>query len=151
MPEARLAIRDLVLAIIAAVLWLNAGDSTLLQWAAGIGLGVVAYVAHEWSHWLGAKLSGAQVKIAQRLATPFLFSFDADANTRGQFLWMSIGGFIATAIFVVAFWLGLPDTLQGEVAMGAVLVLASITLFIEVPIALWVSTGRPIPKLIELF
>ena len=80
MPEARLAIRDLVLAIIAAVLWLNAGDSTLLQWAAGIGLGVVAYVAHEWSHWLGAKLSGAQVKIAQRLATPFPFDPIDDQN-----------------------------------------------------------------------
>ena len=150
----RFAKRDALLVIATVVAWIAASqlDLLALEWLAGLLLGGVAYQLHEWGHVLGARASRAQFSVAERLWSPFLFSFDASANGRRQFLVMSGAGFLATAWFLLFFGIFLPlETTRGSVAMGAALVLAGITVLVELPIALWVAAGKAIPKKIQLF
>ena len=80
----RLLVRDLAVAVVVATGWrLGAHLSTgsgpiadLVGVVLGIGAGVVAYLAHEWGHLLGALATGSAVRAPAGLASAFLFSFD---------------------------------------------------------------------------
>ena len=73
----------------------------------------------------------------------YLFSFDTQRNSRSQFLVMSVGGFIVTGLALVFAYQALPDGLQAtRVARGAILFLASLTVFLEFPLVL-LSFIRP--------
>ncbi|MFZ1863800.1 MAG: hypothetical protein WAU39_06220 [Polyangiales bacterium] len=150
----RFAIRDLLIVAATAGLWwlslsLEAGTTlrSVFSISAGLGATVCAYNLHEWGHLLGAHLTDSVYVPARRLISPFLFSYDAERNTRGQFLVMSLAGFAATAIFVVAFWLWMPqDQRAGRIALRGALVLAGLTAAIELPIFFRALLGSTVPR-----
>jgi len=148
------AIRDLTVLLGTIVLWwlgLSAEPGATLASAlsigAGVGAAVCAYSLHEWGHLVGAHLTHSVYTPAKRLISPFLFSYDADHNTRRQFLLMSLAGFAATAVFVAAFLLWMPQDQQaGRIALRGALILAGLTVVIELPIFFRTLFGGTVPR-----
>lgn len=148
------AIRDLTILVGTAGLWwlsLFAEPGTtrasVLSIGAGVGAAICAYNLHEWGHLIGAHLTRSVYTPAKRLISPFLFSYDAVHNTRRQFLIMSLAGFAATALFVVAFWLWMPQEQQaGRIALRGALILAGLTVVIEFPIFFRALLGTTVPR-----
>ena len=142
----RFVVRDALLLLLALALWILAPMFPALAVPAAIVNGLVAFELHEWGHWLGATKERAVITPARSLLSPFLFNFDSKANSRRQFLAMSWPGFLATAVFLVFFQWGLPDThpattLTRQIGWG----LAAVTVIIEIPLALWTLAGGRIP------
>ena len=150
----RFAIRDLAIFVGTVVAWwasLRAEPGTpaasALSITAGAGAAVCAYNLHEWGHLLGAHLTRSVYVPAKRLISPFLFSYDAEENTREQFLVMSLAGFAATALFVIAFVLWMPQDQQaGRIALRSAIVLAGLTVIIEFPIFFKALLGSKVPR-----
>jgi hypothetical protein len=150
----RFAIRDLTILLGTVLLWwlsvsAEAGSAlaTALSIAAGVGAAICAYNLHEWAHLIGAHLTQSVYVPAKRLISPFLFSYDAERNTRGQFLVMSLAGFAATALFVVGYLLWMPQDQQaGRIALRAALILAGLTVVIEFPIFFRALLGKKVPR-----
>jgi len=146
---AKLAGRDaLLIALALGVWWLLAGRSVghgvVADFAgvlAGGMLGVVAFLLHEWGHWLGGLATRSRMQPARSLGSRFLFSYDARGNSLSQFLVMSLGGFAVTAALVWAYQVHLPDGLLAtRVARGASLFLAFLGVTLELPlvfVAVW--------------
>ena len=60
---------------------------------------------------------------------------------------MSLAGFLATALFVVAFVLWMPQDQQaGRIALRSALVLAGLTVVIEFPIFFRALVGNKVPR-----
>ena len=150
----RFAIRDLSILLGTALLWwlslsAEAGSSaaTALSIGAGVGAAICAYNLHEWAHLIGAHLTQSVYVPAKRLISPFLFSYDAERNTKHQFLIMSLAGFAATALFVVAYVLWMPQDQQaGRIALRGALILAGLTVVIEFPIFFRALFGTKVPR-----
>lgn len=150
----RFVIRDVTIVFGTIVAWWlgstvarDTGLASALSITAGIGAAVCAYNLHEWGHLVGAHLTNSVYVPAKRLISPFLFSYDAERNSRGQFLIMSLAGFAATAIFVVAFVLFMPqDQTAGRIALRGALVLAGLTVIIEFPIFFRALLGNTVPR-----
>jgi hypothetical protein len=151
----RFAARDVsILAISVGFWWLlaerSSGVGVLADFAgvaAGLMLGVCAYLLHEWGHLLGALATRSRLKVAQSLRAAFIFSFDSRENSLAQFLVMSFSGFAATAAVVWAFYVYLPEGLLAtRVARGGVLLLAFVGLVLEVPLVLFALRKRTIPS-----
>lgn len=117
---------------------------------AGALTALSSYLAHEWGHLIGAWLGGATVEVADRPSSVFLFRFDTERSGRRDFLAMSLGGFVASALSVAFLVVALP--LEGAagtagwiaLALAALGVLA--TLVLEVPVAWRVARGAPLPS-----
>jgi len=143
-------IRDLTILSVTVGLWwlsLRAESSSAASIGAGVGAVICAYNLHEWGHLIGAHLNRSVYTPARRLISPFLFSYDAERNTRGQFLIMSLAGFAATAVFVGAFLLWMPqDQEAGRIALRGALVLAGLTVLIELPIFFRALFGKTVPR-----
>ncbi|MGB8331359.1 MAG: hypothetical protein WCE62_14635 [Polyangiales bacterium] len=147
-------LRDLAIGAGTAGLWwlsLRAEPETTLasglSISAGVGAAICAYNLHEWGHLIGAHLTQSVYTPAKRLISPFLFSYDAEHNTRGQFLTMSLAGFAATAAFVAAFVLWMPQDQQaGRIALRGALILAGLTVIIEFPIFFRTLFGKKVPR-----
>ena len=147
-------IRDAAILLVTVGLWwlvLSGEPGTTLASAlsisAGVGALICAYNLHEWGHLIGAHLTDSVYVPAKRLISPFLFSYDAERNTRGQFLIMSLAGFAATAVFAAAFWLWMPQDQQaGRIAFRGALVLAGLTVLIEFPIFFRTLFGSRVPR-----
>ena len=126
------------------------GGTTLesvLSISAGVGAAICAYNLHEWGHLIGAHLTDSVYVPAKRLMSPFLFSYDAERNTRRQFLIMSVAGFAATAVFVAAFLAWMPQDQQaGRIALRGALFLAGLTVVIELPIFFRALFGTAVPR-----
>ena len=135
-------IRDLAILVVTVGAWwgsLHAEAGTALSSGlsigAGVGAAVCAYNLHEWGHLVGAWLTKSVFVPAKRIYSPFLFSYDAERNTRNQFLVMSLSGFAATALFVAGFLMWMPQDQQaGRIALRGALILAGLTVIIELPI-----------------
>ena len=148
------AIRDVTILLATIGAWWASGRvepgsawASGLSIGAGVGAAVCAYNLHEWGHLLGAHLTKSVYVPARRIYSPFLFAYDADENTREQFLLMSLAGFAATALFVAAFLLWMPQDQQaGRIALRGALILASLTVIIELPIFLRALLGRTVPR-----
>lgn len=148
------AIRDLTIFVGTIIAWWLSGRDDLgsslargLSIAAGVGAAVCAYNLHEWGHLIGAHFTRSVYVPAKRLYSPFLFAYDAERNTRGQFLVMSLAGFTATALFVAAFLLWMPqDELAGRIALRGALILAGLTVIIEFPIFCRALFGTSVPR-----
>lgn len=138
-------IRDVLLAVFVLLLFLFSPDDDIMQTLLGLGIGLVIYLLHEWSHYLGAVLTKAKFNTARVLYSPFLFSFDSKANSRQQFFRMSWPGFAATFTCLAILYLYRPDKLWAEVAWIAALALSTFTLVVEGPIFLWALIRREIP------
>jgi len=150
----KMAVRDGVILALGVTLWHVAAD-----WTAGDGMradligvvlgglvGLGGYLLHEWGHLGGALLTRSVVEAPTRLTSGFLFSFDSKRNGLRQFLVMSFSGFAATALVVWAFYSFLPDALLAtRVARGVVLVGATLTVLIELPLVGYALLGRGLP------
>ena len=155
----RFLMRDLVLLALGVGLWAwlaeySAGHGVLADfsgWIVGLTLGICAYLAHEWSHYLGALAMGAKLTVGTDLSSAFLFSFAAEENSVAQFFVMSVAGFIATALVLVFFYQGLPDEyLASRVARGSALFLALLGLTLELPLLLYGLATRSVPKQVSV-
>jgi hypothetical protein len=150
----RFAIRDVSIAGVTAFLWWafaehSAGTgiaADLAGWLVGTMLFVCAYLAHEWSHFLGAVAMGSRVEVGQRLASGFLFSFPAEGNGLAQFVVMSLAGFAATGLAIGLCYGVLPDAyLASRVARGGALFLGLLGLVLELPLLLYGVATRSVP------
>jgi hypothetical protein len=152
---AKLLARDLAIVALTALIWQLGAEASAVPGLrgdfagvlAGVTIGVSAYLLHEWGHLVGAMLAGSTVHPARSLASGFLFSFDSRANTRRQFLSLSFGGWLATAIVLWAVYAQLPSELfASRVARGVVTANVLLVIVIEVPLVAWsLLTGRVPP------
>ena len=151
----RFLLRDsIIFAVSLGLWWLLAARSAgggmvadFTGWTTGLMLGVCAYLAHEWSHYLAAIAMGSTVRTGENLASGFLFSFDAEANTLASFVVMSLAGFVATAAVVFAYYMFLPDAyLASRVARGGALFLAFLGIVLELPLLLAGVFTRSVPR-----
>jgi len=77
--------------------------------AGGFFAGVaLAFLFHEWGHFSGARLSGSISPVLGQRKSFFMFNFDLEKNSRGQFLAMSLGGPLANWGLVVVVLVTLP-------------------------------------------
>jgi len=151
----RFVFRDLVIIGLTMFLWWALADRSagtdvvadLSGWVAGLMMGVCAYLAHEWSHYLGALAMRSRVRTGTNLASGFLFSFEAEGNSVSQFVVMSVAGFVATAAVLVAYYTYLPDAyLATRVARGGVVFLALLGVVLELPLLLVGIFSKSVPK-----
>ena len=150
----RFALRDTLLLVGVGTLWWKAAPFTqgsgpvadLLGVLAGLGLGMGAYVIHEWGHLLGALATRSALRMPEQLTSISLFSFDSRHNSRTQFLAMSFSGFAMTGIALLVVYGLLPEgQLATRVARGAVLLLTSLTVFLEFPLVVWSLARSDLP------
>lgn len=145
----KILIRDLALLALtlAAWLWLPTAEPAGPWAIAGLTL-LCAFLFHEWGHWLGARWSAATIYPPKHLFSGFLYNFDAQRNSRRQFLTTSVAGFVATGLFLLLFFFALADTHPATplIRTGAG-VLAGLTVIFEFPIAIAVALGKPVPAL----
>lgn len=155
----RFLIRDSVIVATAILAWwllapVSAGAglaADLTGWIVGLLLGVCAYLAHEWSHYLGALAMGSSVTVSDRVDGGFLFRFEAEGNTLAQFVVMSLAGFAATALAIIFFYTALPDAwLASRVARGGALFLALLGVTLEVPLLLYGLVIRRVPEQVSV-
>lgn len=155
----RFLMRDGAIAAVALLVWLglaplsagSAWTADLTGWIAGLLATACAYLAHEWSHYLGAVATGSRVPLADRLSSAFLFRFEAETNTLAQFVVMSLAGFAATAVAVWLFYAWLPDDLLAtRIARGGVLFLALLGLVLELPLLLYGLVTGGVPKQVSV-
>lgn len=155
----RFVLRDGVIAAVALLGWMllapaSAGTgwiADLTGWIAGLLATACAYLAHEWSHYLGALATGSRVPLSERLSSPFLFRFEAETNGLLQFVVMSLSGFAATAIAVWLVYAWLPDALLAtRVARGGALFLALLGIVLELPLLLYGLLTGGVPKQVSV-
>ncbi|MBY0276102.1 hypothetical protein K2Z84_12220 [Candidatus Binatia bacterium] len=150
----KLFVRDLAIVGLTAWIWhLAAGASAnaglrgdFAGVLAGVTIGVCGYLLHEWGHLLGAIVAGSAVKPGRSLAAGFLFSFDSHANTRRQFLALSLGGWLATAVVLWGVYALLPDDLFAtRVARGVVAGNVLLVVLIEIPLVVYALVTGHVP------
>ena len=147
-------VRDLTILVATVLLWVWSVDleaETTLAHAvsitAGVGAAVCAYNFHEWGHLIAARLTDSVFTPARRLFSPFLFAYDDKENTPRQFVIMSLGGFAATAIYIGAFLAWMPrDQQAGITALRGAILLASLTVIIELPIFFRALIANTVPR-----
>ena len=154
MPRA-LAVRDVL--ILAATLGLWSADGALraeggalavvVAIAAGAATALSGYLAHEWGHLIGAHLSRSAVSLPESPLSVFLFRFDTGRNGRGQFLTMSMGGFVASALVTALLLSILPmHALATWVALFLTALGLLATAILEIPPFWRVYRGAPLPR-----
>lgn len=150
----RLALRDAAVLLVTLAFWAadsllrNGGGAAAMTAAisAGVLTALTGYLVHEWGHLLAARASGSVVHLPERLASVFLFRFDADRNSRAQFLAMSMGGFVASGLSVALLLKILPlDTTSGIVALALTGLGVLATIVLEFPAFYRVARGAAIP------
>lgn len=149
-----LAIRDALLVALTVVLWhytLQAGPAhgpgaVALHTVTGLMTVLCGFFLHEWGHLIGALASrSAFVLPATPFESPFLFRYNRVRNDRHQFFVMSMGGFVASIIFVAWLPFGLPwGMLATYIADGITALGVLATLGTEVPRLVVVMRGAPI-------
>jgi hypothetical protein len=117
----------------------------LCGFLAGAGVAAIAFVAHEWGHWLGGVASRSRMHPSRSLRSAFVFSYSKHNSLR-QFLVMSAGGFLATGLAVFAVYTQLPaDLLATRVARGAVMFLTLLGVVLEVPLVVYAIRNGATP------
>jgi hypothetical protein len=149
------AVRDSLVVAATLVLWALDGriraDGTAWGLSTAVGAGaltaVSGYLFHEWGHLAGALAARARIRLPDSPWEIFLFNFDVDRNQRRQFVAMSIGGYAASAAYVVFLAFVMPlDTTAGVIA--AILVGAGMaaTAILELPPFFRVLRGGALPS-----
>ena len=128
--------------------WVELEGTLVFVYRVFVGLLTVLAGAllHEWGHLLASLATRAVVHFPPGWAAKLLFDFDVEANDRRQFLAMSWGGYLGSAVGVVLFAALLPwDRLAGQVAiLGAALGML-VSMIIEMPTTLRVLRGAEPP------
>lgn len=152
---ARFAARDALLLAGVVAAWAllaarSAGTGFVADFSgfvAGAGLGLAAYLLHEWGHVLAGLAGRSAMRPAATLGSRYLFSYDAETNSLRQFLGMSLGGFVVTAAIVWAYHVHLPDGLLAtRVARGASLFLAFLGVVLELPLVFLAAWRGAVPR-----
>lgn len=145
-------VRDSLITIVLVALWslesrgTRVGPSWALPVLTGFFTALVGFLLHEWAHLAGALATGSKVHYPNRVLAPLLFHFDTEENDRAQFLAMSYGGYVGSAIGTLAILLFAPlDTLAGRTALGLAVVGGIVTAVAEVPTTVRVLRGGPLP------
>lgn len=150
----KVLIRDLLLIAVSIGLLLLAHrlESGASTWRvpaallAGVMLAVTGYLLHEWGHLLGALASRSVVHLPAGIGEVFLFRFDTGLNDNRQFLWMSLGGFLASGIVVYVYATQLSFTqLADQTALVLTILGVLATIVLEFPPAWRVLRGGPMP------
>ena len=139
-------LRDLAIVLfIVTAIWLASLApasiaSLLVNLLSFVGAYAVCYIAHEWGHWIGGQLAGAdQPFLAYN--TPLMTAFDISAHTPIQFVAMSWGGvagyFSAAVAMLTLYALGWA---AGGLAVGALAFVVQ-SLAVDVPQVLKVQSG----------
>ena len=136
-------LRDLALVFGALSLW-AAADTwyvvTGLWFAMVVAVGdailvglLLAALAHEWGHYLGAVRSDAKAqRVAPKGLSLFRFDFDYQANSHHQFHMMTLGGHILHWSMLLLLVVALPlDTLPRIALVSAVFAFVVFATFIE--------------------
>ena len=128
------------------VLLLRSNSGIALHIIAALMTVTVGYLAHEWGHLIGAWTRHSAVVIP-KWTSPFLFNYDVSRNTNRQFTAMAMGGFVASALFVVAVAILMPmHLLASKIAIALTVIGVIATFILEVPTAWRVYRGAPLPQ-----
>jgi hypothetical protein len=96
---------------------------------------IIAYTAHEWGHFSGARISGAISPVVKEPVGFFMFTFKDKLNSQGQFLSMSAGGQIANWSLAILMLILLPlDTWSQALFFATTVAIAVSVSVFEVPI-----------------
>ncbi len=150
--------RDVLITILFAVAcwglnsWYAATGSTLSLIVAWVATFIMAflftYLVHEWGHYLGARLAGADIPLGPANGI-LLGLFDNAAHSRRQFQWMAMGGevgyLLPAAVLIALFWNWVP--LQG-LALGAAAFIVQ-ALYVDVPILWKIHRGADIQATLD--
>lgn len=151
----RFFVRDAGVFAATAALWvLDArvrGDggaaATSVAALTGLATALCGFLAHEWGHLAGSLASGSVVHFPPGVLRPLLFHFDAAANGRRQFFWMSGGGYLATVVAVGVILVACPlDAWSGRLAATLAGAGMLVTFALEVPITVRVARGAALPS-----
>ena len=138
------ALRDAVIVAVTLLCWWGAQSIEALGIIAGIGLGLSAYLLHEWVHLLAAIRQKASVEFATRWYAIFLFNMRTAVISKRAFFDISFAGFFATLLYLVFFLSPPPSNVQA-VALLLAQCLAALTLIFEAPIAIWAMVTDRVP------
>jgi len=138
------ALRDAVIVAMTLLCWWGAQSIEALSIIAGIGLGLSAYLLHEWAHLLAAIRQKASVEFATRWYAIFLFNMRTAVISKRAFFDISFAGFFATLLYLL-FFLSLPPSNVQAVALSLAQYLAALTLIFEAPIAIWAMITDRVP------
>jgi hypothetical protein len=138
------ALRDAVIVAVALICWWGAQSIEALGIIAGIGLGLSAYLLHEWAHLLAAIRQKASVEFATRWYAIFLFNMRTAVISKRAFFDISFAGFFATLLYLL-FFLSLPPSNVQAVALSLAQCLAALTLIFVAPIAIWAMITDRVP------
>ena len=138
------ALRDAVIVAVTLLSWWGSQSIETLGIIAGVGLGMSAYLFHEWAHLLAAIRQKASVEFATRWYAIFLFSMRSGMISKRAFFDISFAGFFAT-LLTLLFFLSLPPSNVQAVALLLAQCLAALTLIFEAPIAIWAMVTDRVP------
>lgn len=99
---------------------------------------------HEWGHFTGAKLTGSIAPVS-KMPTRFyfMFNFDMERNTVGQFIGLSLGGILANWLLVIIILALVPiESLAAAALLGVAVAKAVNVSFFEVPVVLRVRESE---------
>lgn len=125
--------------------WMEPGQAGILRYltAAWAFLGgmVLSHLIHEWGHFAGAVLAGANLTI-KPAAHPLFFDFDYDHNRPRQFLQMSIGGLLGNILLLLTVLLLITSpSLLTTSLLAAVIGQLVYVLILELPVSFGVMAG----------
>ncbi|MEE8312944.1 MAG: hypothetical protein V3R91_01385 [Myxococcota bacterium] len=105
---------------------------------------VWGYLAHEWGHLAGAKISGGGVRVHGLRSFP-VFTFDTQGSSRTQFQVMGWGGNLAPWCVLALLLALVPSDAPARIALIAAVVGGTLfTNLVEVPVLLRVARGGTI-------
>jgi len=104
---------------------------------------IIAYIAHEWGHFTGARFSGAISPVLKEPMSFFMFNFKDKLNTQGQFLSMSVGGPLANwSLFVLVLVLLPLNTWSQATLLATTFAIATSVSVFEFPVINAVMYGE---------
>jgi len=118
----------------------------------GIAAGFVTVnLAHEWSHYLGARACGAVFTVVEKPAL-FVFDWDFEANSLSRFYTMSIAGNLGGALAALLLFAAVvPDNVGRAAVLAGGLASFVLGAVIEWPVLLRTrSSGDPMAELSRL-
>lgn len=126
--------------------------ATVLNILTGIIAGFLTVnLAHEWSHYLGARMTGADYTVAEKPSL-FVFDWNFETNGLGRFLTMSVAGNIGGGLAILALFLGIePDNAGRAALLAGAAASFALGAFIEWPVLLrTLRSGDPFAELAKL-
>jgi len=149
-----LALRDVTVFAVALLVWhyfagYSQGTGALSDFA-GVAVGALvalcAHLLHEWGHVVGGMAGRSVMQPGKSMKSLSLFVYSSKANSKKQFMLMSVCGFFATGIVVLFCFFVLPDDyLASRMARGYSLIQVLLAVVLEFPLVAWALVGKSLP------